>query len=70
VSRAALAVVRHRKQPIHVVVCVGCGCDDLHACETAIGGACYWVAVNHKRFVGICSECAEPMMQALLERHK
>jgi hypothetical protein len=69
-SRAALSVVRHRKpHTIHVVVCIGCACDDLHACETAAGGACYWVAVDHKRHVGICSECAEPMMQALLKRH-
>ena len=69
-KRAALPLrVIGRKPRLRLVVCIGCGCDDLHAC-TDFGTPCHWVAVNHKRLVGICSACAEPMLQALLERHQ
>jgi hypothetical protein len=33
--------------------CRICGCDDLHACEDAIGGPCFWVTRD------LCSECAD-----------
>lgn len=57
---------RRRERPLMVVACIGCGCDDLHACDDAMGGACHWVAVNHDTRRGVCSECAHRMLQAML----
>lgn len=36
-----------------VAFCMGCGCDDLHACE----GGCSWLRVDHARRQGVCSHC-------------
>lgn len=36
-----------------LAVCIGCGCDQLHACDTG----CYWVRVDHGAGFGVCSEC-------------
>ena len=33
--------------------CIGCGCNDMHACE----GGCYWLRVDYAAGVGVCSEC-------------
>jgi len=33
--------------------CIGCGCDDDHACE----GGCWWLRVDHDEGVGVCSAC-------------
>lgn len=33
--------------------CIGCGCDDLNACE----GGCHWLRVDYIRCVGVCSAC-------------
>ncbi len=35
--------------------CVGCGCDDLHACPSG----CYWLRVDRERGEGVCSQCVE-----------
>lgn len=37
--------------------CIGCGCDDLHACEDDISIACSWVVVDKKTATGVCSSC-------------
>lgn len=66
---SGLRIVGRKPARLHVVVCIGCGCDDMHACADEDGTPCHWVAVNLKHLVGICSACAEPMLQALLERH-
>lgn len=36
-------------------VCIGCGCDDFHACE----GGCWWLRVDYVEGLGVCSECAD-----------
>lgn len=36
-----------------VSTCLGCGCDDLHACPNG----CRWLRVDRERGEGICSEC-------------
>lgn len=36
-----------------VATCVGCGCDDNHACPFG----CSWLRVDRKKKVGVCSEC-------------
>jgi hypothetical protein len=33
--------------------CRICGCDDLNACEDALGAPCFWVTRD------LCSECAD-----------
>ena len=35
-------------------VCIGCGCDDFHACSER----CCWVHVDVDLGVGVCSECS------------
>lgn len=57
-----------RKPPFEfVITCIGCGCDDNHACETGFGGiGCHWVSQNQKTLRGICSECVIKMFNAIL----
>ena len=38
-----------------LAVCIGCGCDDRHACH----GGCSWLRVDYNEGKGVCSECAE-----------
>lgn len=38
-----------------VASCIGCGCDDFHACE----GGCWWLRVDYEEKRGVCSCCAE-----------
>ena len=33
--------------------CIGCGCDDFHACP----GGCFWRRVDKDARLGVCSEC-------------
>ena len=35
--------------------CIGCGCDDFHACEDG----CYWLRVDYADKLGVCSSCEE-----------
>jgi hypothetical protein len=46
-----------RGSEIKEAVCIGCGCDDLDACEDDFGDPCYWLVVDRKAGVGVCSEC-------------
>ena len=39
--------------------CIGCGCDDLHACITPSGEGCYWLRLDRAISLGVCSECAD-----------
>lgn len=34
-------------------VCIGCGCDDNHACPDG----CWWLRVDRADAKGVCSEC-------------
>lgn len=36
-----------------VATCIGCGCDDNHACPLG----CSWLRVDRKTKLGVCSEC-------------
>ena len=38
-----------------LATCIGCGCDDNHACEDG----CWWQRVDHKAGLGVCSECED-----------
>lgn len=37
----------------HLAVCIGCGCDDMHACL----GGCSWLRVDYVAHKGVCSQC-------------
>lgn len=36
-----------------VATCIGCGCDDDHACV----GGCSWVRIDRIACVGVCAAC-------------
>lgn len=38
--------------------CIGCGCNDFHACETE-DGPCSWLEVDYAAGLGVCSNCEE-----------
>ncbi len=38
-------------------VCIGCGCDDLHACADLLGDPCGWLVQSGTRRHGVCTEC-------------
>lgn len=40
-----------------LATCIGCGCDDHHACITAFGEGCHWLKVDSRKGFGVCSEC-------------
>jgi hypothetical protein len=43
-----------------LATCIGCGCDDLHACfDEAAGQPCSWLAVDYGAGLGVCSACPE-----------
>ena len=39
--------------------CIFCGCTDSKACP----GGCYWVVVDIRKGIGVCSQCALKVMQ-------
>ena len=39
-----------------LAVCIGCGCDDLHACMRSIE-PCHWLRVDRDAGLGVCSVC-------------
>ncbi len=45
-----------RPQPIKF--CIGCGCDDFHACiDPATGAGCHWILEDLTTPHGVCSCC-------------
>lgn len=38
--------------------CIGCSCDDFHACQTE-DGPCSWLEVDYAAGLGVCSNCEE-----------
>lgn len=39
-------------------VCIGCGCDDLHACwDDNTQQPCHWIRVDYDVGRGVCSCC-------------
>jgi hypothetical protein len=39
-----------------LITCIGCGCDDLDACETP-DGCCHWLRADQSCGSGVCSRC-------------
>lgn len=38
-------------------VCIGCGCDDQHACPDLFGDPCGWFVQSGTRKLGVCTQC-------------
>lgn len=36
-------------------ICIGCGCDDDHACDNG----CSWLRIDREDCIGVCSQCPE-----------
>lgn len=56
-----------------LATCIGCGCDDLHACADLFGDPCYWLTVDRAAGTGVCSQCreclpAEPVQRPMIPR--
>lgn len=52
--------MRSQRKVNDIAVCIGCGCDDLHAC---VAGAepCRWLDVDYVRGLGVCSQCPDSL---------
>jgi hypothetical protein len=37
--------------------CIGCGCDDNHACPDLLGDPCSWLVQSETGRLGVCSRC-------------
>ncbi len=44
---------------LECAICIGCGCDDFHACCDANSIPCHWLRVDYRSGLGVCSACAE-----------
>ena len=42
-----------------IATCIGCGCDDLHACVDLFGDPCHWLTVSYEDGTGVCSACPD-----------
>ena len=42
----------------HLAKCIGCRCDDLHAC-VSYNKPCHWLRVDYGIGWGVCSACPE-----------
>lgn len=40
-----------------VCQCIGCGCDDLHACQDLLGDPCGWLVKSQSGRLGVCTQC-------------
>lgn len=41
-----------------LAICIGCGCNDLQACE-GDAGPCSWTRLDRNAELGVCSECPD-----------
>lgn len=37
--------------------CIGCGCDDHHACPDLLGDPCAWLVRSASGRLGVCTQC-------------
>lgn len=43
-----------------IATCIGCGCDDNHACwDNKAGQPCGWLRIDRETGLGVCSACPE-----------
>lgn len=44
-------------------VCIGCGCDDHHACADLLGDPCGWLVKSKTGRLGVCTRCPATLTQ-------
>lgn len=45
-----------------LATCIGCGCNDLHACFDEVAeGPCSWLVVDYAAGLGVCSACPDEL---------
>lgn len=42
-----------------LATCIGCGCDDEHACVDGLDDTCWWVRLDRRAGLGVCSACTK-----------
>ena len=42
-----------------VITCIGCGCDNEHACISIDDVPCFWIRVDQGAGLGVCSHCPD-----------
>lgn len=47
-----------------IATCIGCGCDDNHACVDGLESACWWVRLDREEGLGVCSACPSEHVEA------
>ena len=48
-----------KKTEPRISVCIGCGCDDNHACVGENRIPCSWLRLDRDAGLGVCSECED-----------
>lgn len=49
-------------KPEPMTFCIGCGCDDFHACvDVDNGGPCSWIRKDADAPHGVCSCCSDAL---------
>lgn len=49
--------------PDLIATCIGCGCDDFHACVDVLSEPCHWLRVDRKTGTGVCSSCPQKVAE-------
>jgi hypothetical protein len=42
-----------------MTICIGCGCDEDHACVDINDAGCSWIREDQQCGVGVCSACPD-----------
>jgi hypothetical protein len=49
-----------KRRPL-ICQCIGCGCDDNHACQDLLGDPCGWLVKSRSGRLGVCTQCPATM---------
>lgn len=49
------------------MICIGCGCDEHHACTLPGGKPCAWIHAGAQGLAGICSACVSMYPPSVIE---
>lgn len=50
--------------------CIGCGCDDSHACADLLGDPCGWLVRSKSGRLGVCTQCPLTMRAWIAGRRR
>lgn len=46
-----------------LAVCIGCDCDDFHACTDKDGNSCHWLRLDREAGIGVCAQCPDSVVE-------